>query len=86
MLPKLVLFLFLLFFPLTAFARTDPNDVYQANRAQFESSLNKISDPRKKELVVKSNQMLQALNLSECQKFDNDINKMAAILDEEKSR
>lgn len=86
MLPKIFLILFLLSFPVTVFARTNPNDIYQENKFQFENNLAKISDPHKKELVINANQMLKDLNLSECQKFDTDINKMAAILDEEKSR
>ncbi len=85
MLPQIILILFLLF-PTTVFARTDPNAVYQETRSQFENNLARISDPHKKELVAKADQLLGDLNQSECQKFDNDINKMAAILDEEKRR
>lgn len=70
----------------TAFARITPNDIYQENRSNFQTNLNKIPDPNKKQLVIESDRLLQTINLDICSNLQNQVNKMAAILDEEKRR
>lgn len=52
----------------------------------LESQLNKISDPVKKEKVIKADKMLNEINQKLCQRFDEDIAKITAILEEIKRR
>lgn len=72
--------------PLTAFARVTPNDIYQAKREQFKTDLEKIFNPEKKQNIQKADKMLSEINQSVCDRFDMDINKLSAILEEEKFR
>lgn len=86
---KIILFMlgvFMMLLPLTVFARVTPNDIYQQRQESYQSALAKISDPHKKQLVVKAGSDLKEANRIACARFDVDINKMAAILDEEKRR
>lgn len=78
----------ILFFinPITVFARVTPEDIYQTKRAEFERSLIKIEDPVQKQLVIEADQLLGEINQIVCDKFDINIARMSAILEEEKSR
>ena len=76
----------LLFITPSIQARVTPNDLYQENRTQFETNLSKISDPQKKQQVIKADQLIQTINQDICANFDQEINKMSAILEEEKRR
>jgi hypothetical protein len=87
MLRILSLLIFLIFlFPNIVFARVTPDDIYQAKKSAFENNLNKISDPAKKQTVLKADQILNQVNQTVCARFDVDIAKLSAILEEEKSR
>lgn len=68
------------------FARITPEDIYQQTRANFESNLSKIQDPQRKQLVITADQQLVSVNQSVCSRFQIDLDKMAAILEELKSR
>ncbi len=68
------------------FARVTPEDIYQEKRAAFEKNLAAIQDPNKKQTVILADQKLKEINLTLCARFQNDLNKLSAILDEEKSR
>ena len=76
----------LIFIPGQVFARVTPEGTRQAKRAFFESSLSNINDPLKRQRIEQADQLLKDINLKICAGFDADIAKMAAILDEEKSR
>lgn len=82
----LVLGLFVIFLPVTTYARVTPNDIYQESRQQFESQLAKISDPVKREKVKQADQTLYDINQKVSNRFDSDVAKLAAILEELKSR
>lgn len=71
---------------MSVLARVTPNDIYQQTRADFTANLSKISDPVKRQLVVQADETLKDINQRVCNRWENDLNKMAAILDEEKSR
>lgn len=85
---KFFLFLIipLILFPTPSFARVTPNDIYQQRQEDYQNNLNKISDPNKKKLVEDANQQLKDVNHKICDRFDSDVAKMAAILEEEKRR
>lgn len=78
--------LVILFLPDGVFARTTPNDLYQVRREQFTNNLNKISDPKLKQTVEQFDTKLNEVNQNVCNKFDLDIQKLSAILEEEKAR
>lgn len=78
--------LILLVLPSTVFARVTPNDYYQKSRANFESQLNRIQDLSKKEKVKNADEMLYQINQRVCSRFDEDLNKLSAILEELKRR
>jgi hypothetical protein len=69
-----------------AIARTTPDDIYKQTRANFENNLSKIQDPQKKQLVIQADWELKNINQNVCDRFEKDLDKLAAILDEEKSR
>lgn len=72
--------------PNSLFARITPEDIYQQKRADFQTNLSKIQDSRKKELVLIADQQLKETNQQVCSRFQIDLDKMAAIMDELKSR
>lgn len=78
--------LIVLFTPSFASARITPNDLYLQKRANFETNLSKISDPNKKQRVLQSDQILKDINQTVCARFQIDIDKLSAILEEEKLR
>ncbi len=79
--------LFALFvLPAPVQARTTPNDIYQQRQEEFRNDLAKIQNPTKKDLVIKANSELYDINQQICDRFEIDIYKMAAVLDEEKKR
>lgn len=82
----LTILIFLSLTPIIVLARVTPNDIYQQTRADFEANLNKVSDPNQKQQIIQADQDLNQINQTVCQRFDIDIAKMAAILEEEKSR
>lgn len=86
MLAAFILIILLIVFPVTAFARVTPDDIYQQKRVTFEAQLNKISDPLKKEKVKLADQLLYELNQRVCSRFDGDLNKLSSILEELKKR
>lgn len=88
MLRKILLPLIFLgfFIPSAVFARITPEDIYQAKRAEYEKNLLTIEDPLKKQAIQNSDQLLKEINLQVCSRFDIDVAKMAAILEEEKAR
>lgn len=69
-----------------ASARVTPDDIYKQTRSSFETNLTKISDPAKKQLVIQADWELKNINQIVCDRFESDLDKIAAILDEEKSR
>lgn len=72
--------------PFVSYARTTPEDIYQEKRAVFETQLSKISDSRTKEKIIKADKMLGEINQKVCERFDEDIAKITAILEEIKRR
>lgn len=68
------------------FARVTPDDLLQQKKADFQTNLEKIKDNQKKQAVIKADLTLQEINQQVCLRFQEDLNKMAAILDEEKRR
>lgn len=72
--------------PSTIYARYTPNDGYQEKRASFESGLLKIQDSVKVEKVKKADQLLYDVNQKVCDKFEEDINHLAAIMEEFRTR
>lgn len=68
------------------FARITPNDRYQQTRADFVTNLSKIQDQQKKQLIITADQQLKDTNQLVCARFQIDLDKMAAILEELKSR
>ncbi|MDO8618861.1 MAG: hypothetical protein Q7R49_02825 [Candidatus Daviesbacteria bacterium] len=85
---KFFLILLITFFGFApgVFARVSVNDTYQAKQSQFEDSVNGLSDPGKKQKILEFNQMLKDVNLKVTSRFDDDMAKMAAILEEFKRR
>lgn len=85
-----LIFLSLLIFPFAFFtsvqARLTPNDLYQEKLSIYNSALSKISDPQEKQLVMEATFGLNDLNQTICKRFDIDIARMGAILEEEKRR
>lgn len=79
-------FLLALVLPATALARVTPDDIYQSKRTAFEASLTKISDPVKREAIRQADGMLNQVNQTVSGRFDVDLAKLSAILEEEKSR
>ncbi len=75
-----------LIFPSITIARITPEDIYQQNQANFNSNLSKIQDPNKKQTMITANQVLKDTNQTVCFRFQTDIDKIAAILDELKIR
>lgn len=69
-----------------ASARVTPNDIYQEKRTAYESQLSKITDPTKRTKVVEGEKLLKQINLTVCSRFDDDIAKLTAILEEIKVR
>lgn len=82
----LLIILVALFFPVTTHARVTPNDTYQQKRAEFESRLQLIGDADKKQKVVQADQLLNQVNQKVCQRFDEDVTKLAAIMEELRRR
>ncbi|MCL4366572.1 hypothetical protein M1563_00130 [Patescibacteria group bacterium] len=82
----LLLSLILLVYTAPIFARTTPEDIYQAKRSDFNNNLTKMQDQTKKQLVMQADQMLKTINLAVCARFDVDIARLAAVLEEEKNR
>lgn len=82
----LILIAVFLTYPFLAFGRVTPNNLYAEKRAVFESQLNKIKDPLKKEKVKQADEMLYQINQSVCIRFDADLDKLSIILEEIKKR
>ncbi|MFA5932824.1 MAG: hypothetical protein WCV81_01000 [Microgenomates group bacterium] len=85
----LILFLVIfinLFFASPTFARITPEDIYQQTRANFENNLSKIQDTQKKQSIITADNELKNINQLVCNRFQLDIDKLSAILEEEKSR
>lgn len=81
-----VVLFFSYLFPVTVYARVTPNDTYQAKREQFEQTLSKISDSAKRQKIEQADQLLYDINQKVCSKFDQDLAKLSAILEELKRR
>ena len=88
------LFLFILFYfflypiPQTVNpieARYTPNDAYQETRTAFEKSLQGMN-PAKAEKVKQADEMLYDINQKICDRFEEDVNKLAAIMEELRNR
>lgn len=82
--PVILLLIFAL--PSIVYARVTPNDYYQESRQQFESQLAKIQNPKVKEKVSFADELLNKTNQSVSSRFDGDVAKLSAILEELKSR
>ncbi len=67
------------------FARVSLNDQYQAKRDAYEAQVAKLT-PANQELVKKADKVLVESNQKVLVRFDEDIAKMTAILEEYKSR
>lgn len=82
----LLFLLVFIFIPTTIFARYTPEDTHQEKRNVFESSLSKIQDISKKEKVKSADKILIVINQTACDRFEEDVNKLAAIMDELRNR
>lgn len=79
--------IFLVFLiPSQVLARTTPEDIRRERAAEFQNSLAKIPDPAKKQLVLQGNELFNEINQKVCSRFDVDVARMAAVLEELKSR
>ena len=74
------------FFQMPVFARTTPNDTYQAKREMFYLSLDFIKDSSKKDTVIQVDKQLVETNQQISLRFEEDVNKLAAIMQEIKAR
>lgn len=72
--------------PKVAYARVTPGDIYQAQRVQFLQQLETIEDPVKREKVKKADLLLSEINQQITHRFEGDILRLAAILQELKAR
>lgn len=81
----LVIFLNL-FLAFPVFARITPEDIRQQNRAIFETNLSKIQDSQKKQIIISADKELVNINQKVCDRFQLDLDKMAAVMDELKRR
>ncbi len=72
--------------PSFVYARYTPNDAFQEKYAQFERSLNSFKDQEKKEKVLKADEVLYQINQDVCFRFEEDLNKLAAIMEEVRAR
>lgn len=84
MLPIILALVFLLF-PSVSQARVTPNDYYQADRTAFNQHLNNLSADKRQKMVA-ADQLLNQINQSVCDRFQADVDKMAAVLEEAKRR
>lgn len=73
-------------FPSLTFARVTPEDIYNEKRSAYEQRLASIQDPLKKEKMQKADLLLQEINQKISSRFDEDVAKLAAVLEELKSR
>lgn len=82
----LVLILFLIVSPQAVFARrVSVDDKYQASRDEFNNQLQKLSI-EKREKVKQADSMLNEVNQKVSSRFDEDVAKLSAILEEVKER
>lgn len=72
--------------PSTIHARYTPNDGYQEKREAFEKGLLKIQDSVKVEKVKKADVLFYEINQKVCNRFEEDVNKLAAIMEEFRTR
>lgn len=82
----IILVLSIFVFPQVVSARVTPNDLYKEKIEAFEATLVKISDSAKREKVSQSDQMIYDINQSVCSRFEEEIAKLSAILEELKRR
>jgi hypothetical protein len=82
----LLIILVNLFIAPSTFARVTPEDIYQQTRANFENNLSKIQDAQKKQSILSADTELKNINQIVCNRFQLDVDKLSAILEEEKSR
>lgn len=82
----LIMVLTNIYLPVSIKAKVTPDDLYQSKRANFKNQLLKIPDPAKRQLLIQADQTLYNINQIVCNRFATEINKMAAILEEEKTR
>jgi hypothetical protein len=73
-------------FPFVAQARITPNDIYQQKRAEFDATVSRLPDQSKKDRILKADRTLKTINQTVTRRFDDDIARMSAILEELKSR
>lgn len=78
-------FIFLIF-PQTIFARVTPGDIHAEKREVFEQSLSKISDPQKRQTMKTVDELLYQTNQDVCDRFDEEVVKMSATLQEFRRR
>lgn len=71
--------------PSLTYARVSLNEIYQEKRAAYEAQLTKL-DPTNKTKVIEAEKLLKQVNLTICSRFDEDIAKLTAILEEVKVR
>lgn len=73
-------------FPSIVLARVTRDDIYQEKRAVFKTSLEKIKNPTDRQKIELVDQKLNGVNQKVCDRFDIEIKKLSAILEEEKER
>lgn len=83
---KLLIILLILIFPTLTLARYTPNDAYKDQMAAFEKSLSNLKDPEKKAKVQKAVTLLDQTNKKVVLRFESDMNKLGAIMEEVKAR
>lgn len=82
---SLILITALFLFTSPVHARVSVNDQYQAKRDAYQQSLAKLS-PENQDLVKKADKVLVETNQKVLVRFDEDIAKMTAVLEEYKAR
>jgi hypothetical protein len=75
------------YYPLfTVSARYTPEDAYQEKRAVYDAALAKISDSAKVEKIKQADSLLNQINQSVTFRFDEEINRLGAIMMEVRRR
>ena len=76
----------LLIFPVSVFARVSLEDQYQERYAEYEAQVNAIKDPNQRIKIKKAEKILDQINQTVCSRFDEDVAKMSAVLQELRRR
>lgn len=84
---KWLFILFVLYFLASPVnARITPNDTYQVKRESFQKILDDTKDVSKRNQLISADKALVQINQGVCIRFEGDINKLGALMEELKRR